>query len=363
MGIDVLPPDVNESSHDFVVTEGRIRFGLDAVKNVGAAAVDAVIEARETGGPFTSIWDFCERVDCRAVNKKAIESLVRCGAFDTLHPGRRRGVLEILPQAQGAGQKTQQDALLGQGSIFDFDEPSPGGGGGSAFAAPTHPPVPQLDDDPKERNAMEKETLGLFLSSHPLKEVRPALRAKVDCTLAELADKKDGDWVTVGGMIAESKKIRTKKGDMMMFATLDDLEAQIEVIVFNSALEANGPKLDVDKMVILRARVDHKDQGETKLVVQDVEAFEPTPEEVEKAREAAANAPPPVARRITIPIRTSVSVTFLDDLKERVAHHPGDYELELLVGERRLVLGDEFRVSPRFKTDIADLLEVAELVG
>src|SRR3954466_12657492 len=141
MGIDVLPPDVNESGHDFVVTEGRIRFGLDAVKNVGAAAVDAVLEARSEGGHFTSLWDFCERVDCRAVNKKAIESLVRCGAFDLLHSSRT-GMLEILPQAQGAGQKTQQDALLGQGSIFDFDEPASGGGAGSAFAAPTHPAVP-----------------------------------------------------------------------------------------------------------------------------------------------------------------------------------------------------------------------------
>src|SRR5205814_7167365 len=131
MGIEVLPPDVNQSGHDFVVVDGNIRFGLDAVKNVGAAAVDAIIEARESGGPFTSIWDFCERVDCRAVNKKAIESLVRCGAFDLLHSSRS-GMLEILPQAQGAGQKAQQDALLGQGSIFDFDEPSdgPGGGGG-----------------------------------------------------------------------------------------------------------------------------------------------------------------------------------------------------------------------------------------
>jgi DNA polymerase III subunit alpha len=361
MGIDVLPPDVNESNHDFVVTEGRIRFGLDAVKNVGAAAVDAVIEARGESGPFTSIWDFCERVDCRAVNKKAIESLVRCGALDSTGASRR-GMLEILPQAQGAGQKTQQDALLGQGSIFDFDEPA-GGGGGGAFAAPTHPPVPLREDDPKERNAMEKETLGLFLSSHPLKEVRPALRARVDCTLAELAEKKDGAWVTVGGMISECKKIRTKKGDMMMFATLDDLEAQVEVIVFNSALEANGSKLDVDKIVILRARVDHKDQGETKLVAQEVEAFEPTPEEVEKAREHAANAPPPVARRITLELASSVSVAFLNDLKERVAHHPGDHELELLVGERRLVLGDAFRVSPRFKTDIEDLLDAAQLVG
>src|SRR3954467_10891401 len=134
MGIEVLPPDVNESGHDFVVSDGRIRFGLDAVKNVGSAAVDAMLEARAEAGPFTSIWDFCERVDCRAVNKKAIESLVRCGAFDTLHKSRG-GMLEILPQAQGAGQKTQQDALLGQGSIFDFDEPAggTGGGGGSAF--------------------------------------------------------------------------------------------------------------------------------------------------------------------------------------------------------------------------------------
>jgi DNA polymerase-3 subunit alpha len=365
MGIEVLPPDVNESGHDFVVNEGRIRFGLDAVKNVGAAAVDAMLEARAEGGPFTSIWDFCERVDCRAVNKKAIESLVRCGAFDTLHRSRA-GMLEILPQAQGAGQKTQQDALLGQGSIFDFDEPAggAGSGGGSAFSAPTHPPVPMHEDDPKERNAMEKETLGLFLSSHPLKEVRPALRAKTDCTLAELGDKKDGDWVTVGGMIAESKKIRTKKGDMMMFATLDDLEAQVEVIVFNSALEANGAKLDVDKMVILRARVDHKDQGETKLVVQDVEAFEPTPEEVEEAREAAANAPPPPTRRVTLEVESSVPASFLDELKELVSHHRGDYELELRVGERRLLLGDDYRVSPsHFRADLGALSGSAQLVG
>src|SRR4051812_37087381 len=363
MGIDVLPPDVNHSDHDFVVVDGKIRFGLDAVKNVGAAAVDKVIEAREEGGPFESIWDFCERVDCRTVNKKAIESLVKCGALDSTH-ATRAGMLEILPSAQGAGQKTQQDALLGQGSIFDFDEPSSGPVGGGAFSAPAHPPVPALPDDPKERNAMEKETLGLFLSSHPLREARPALRARVDCTLAVLAEKKDGDWVTVGGMIAEAKRIRTKKGDMMMFATLDDLEAQIETIVFNSALESAGSKLDVDKMVILRARVDHKDQGETKLVVQEVEAFEPTPEEIEEAREAAANAPPPVLRRLTLEVEGSVPASFLEELKELVSHHRGDYELELRVGERRLLLGDDYRVSPsHFRADLGVLSGAAQLVG
>src|SRR4051794_9225930 len=365
MGIDVLPPDVNHSGHDFVVSDGRIRFGLDAVKNVGAAAVDKVIEAREEGGPFKSIWDFCERVDCRTVNKKAIESLVKCGALDSTGD-TRAGMLEILPSAQAAGQKTQQDALLGQGSIFDFgdDSSASGGGADNPFAAPQHPPVPRIEDDPKERNAMEKETLGLFLSSHPLKEARPALRAKVDCSLAELGEKKDGDWVTVGGMIAECKRIRTKKGDPMMFATLDDLEGQCEILVFNSAYASNESKLDVDKLVIVRGRVDHKEQGETKLVVQDVEAFEPSVEEIEEAREIAANAPPPPLRRLTLSVPGTVPASFLEDLRELVSHHPGDHELELRVGPRRLLLGEDYRVSPsHFRADLASLPGAPELVG
>ncbi len=121
MGIEVLPPDVNMSGHDFKVVEGNIRFGLDAVKNVGNQAVAAIVRAREEGGPFTTIWDFCRRVDCRAVNKKAIESLVKCGAMDSL-PGTRTGLMEVLPQAQAAGQKTQHDAQMGQSSFFDFGD-------------------------------------------------------------------------------------------------------------------------------------------------------------------------------------------------------------------------------------------------
>src|SRR5205807_10126246 len=133
---------------------------------------------------------------------------------------------------------------------------------------------------------------GLAASSHPLKEVRAALRQKVDCSSAELGGKRDGEWVTVGGMIAECKRIRTKKGGPMMFATLDDLEGQVEILVFNSAYASNAEKLDTDAVVVVRGRVDHKDQGETKLVVQDVELFEPTPEELEAARAAPAVEPP-----------------------------------------------------------------------
>jgi DNA polymerase-3 subunit alpha len=190
---------------------------------------------------------------------------------------------------------------------------------------------------------MEKETLGLFLSSHPLKEVRPALRARVDCSLAELKGKKDGEQVTVGGVIAECKRIRTRKGDPMMFATLDDLEGQVEMLVFNSAYAENEDKVAVDAVVLVRGRVDHKEQGEIKLIAQEVERFEASAEEVARAVEESAAEP--VVRRLTLRVAADVPPSFLDDLKTVVQHHPGDHELLVLVGERSLRLGDSYRVA------------------
>jgi DNA polymerase III subunit alpha len=352
MGIEVLPPDVNESGHDFKVVGGNIRFGLDAVKNVGHAAVEAILSARAEGGPFTSVWDFCRRVDCHAVNKKAVESLVKCGALDSLGP-TRTGIVEVMPRAQASGAQAQADAQLGQGSFFDLDPGSPDAG----LAAHQDLPVPSLPDERKQLNEWEKETLGLFLSSHPLKEVRPALRARVDCSLAELPERKDGEWVTVGGMIAECKRIRTRKGDPMMFATLDDLEGQVEMLVFNSAYAANEDKVDVDKIVIVRGRVDHKEAGEVKLIAHDVEPFEPSEEEVAKAAELADVEP--VAKRLVLHVSPGVEEGFLEDLKDVVGHHPGEHELILTVGERRLVLGDQWRVSG----DSACQAELSQLHG
>src|SRR5438309_8391997 len=123
MGIEILPPDVNTSDHEFTVVDGNIRFGLDAVKGVGHQAVEAIKRAREQGGAFITLWDFCERVDNRTVNKKAIEALIKCGAFGSTGASRK-GMLSVLEQAQASGQKIQQDALIGQASIFDLDADS-----------------------------------------------------------------------------------------------------------------------------------------------------------------------------------------------------------------------------------------------
>jgi DNA polymerase-3 subunit alpha len=350
LGIQILPPDVNESDHTFVVVGGNIRFGLDAVKGVGYQAVEAIKRAREESGPFSSLWDFCARVDCRAVNRKAIEALVKCGAFGSTGASRR-GMLAVLEAAQAAGQKVQQDAQIGQGSIFDLGDTGAGanGGGALAFAAPAHPPIPGEEFDRTELLAIEKESLGLFISAHPLKAVRPALRARVDCSLADLPARRDGEWVNVGGIITQAKRVRTKKGDPMMFATLDDLDGAVEILVFGAALAGAEGALAVDRIVLVRGRVDHKDAAKTCVVVQEAEAFEPSEEEL-AAAEAKAAAPAPAT-----PLRLRVDAallpaTVIAELKHVLENFPGDSEVVLEMqttgGARRLRLGPEYRVTP-----------------
>jgi DNA polymerase-3 subunit alpha len=342
MGIEVLPPDVNESGHDFVVTGGNIRFGLDAVKNVGSAAVEAIMAARVEGGPLTSIWDFCRRVDGRAVNKKAIEALVKCGAFDSTG-ATRTGMLSVLEQAQGAGSKFQQDAQLGQSSIFDLEEPAPGGVRGGGLGGAPDLPVPGLPDARGQLNSWEKESLGLFLSSHPLKEVRAALRREAECQLSDLKERKDGDWVKVGGMITECKKIRTRKGDPMAFATLDDLTGQVEMLVFNTAYAKSAEQIEVDKVVMVRGRVDHKEDG-VKLIAQEITPFTPTPEEVAEAQAEAEL--PPRAKQVTLDVEPDVPAVLLDELKDVCRGNPGDHDVVVVVGQTTVKLGQEFRIRP-----------------
>jgi DNA polymerase-3 subunit alpha len=351
MGIEILPPDVNESDHEFMVLEGKIRFGLDAVKGVGFAAVEAIKRARDEAGPFASIWDFCERVDNRTVNKKAIEALIKCGAFGSTG-ATRKGMLAVLEQAQAAGQKSQQDAQIGQGSIFDLSLDGAAGasnGAAAAFAAPSHPPIPSEEFEQAELLAVEKESIGLFVSAHPLKAVREALRLRVDCALAQLADRRDGEWVTVGGIITQCKKIRTKRGDPMMFATLDDLEGSVELLIFGRALAAHEEALALDSVVLVRGKVDHKDAATTCVILQEASRFEPTEAEVERAREQARTipvGPPPVRLRLDA---TALPASVIDDLKQLISLHPGEsdvvLDLQTSRGLRKLKLGPEFRVA------------------
>jgi DNA polymerase-3 subunit alpha len=374
MGIEILPPDVNLSDHEFTVVDGNIRFGLDAVKGVGYQAVEAIKRAREEGGELSSLWDFCERVDNRTVNKKAIEALIKCGALGSTGASRK-GMLSVLEQAQASGQKAQQDALIGQGSIFDLEEPGASAAPsapapGAGLARPVHSPISPEEFDQAELLAVEKEAIGLFISAHPLKPLREALRARVDCSLAALADRRDKDWVTVGGIIVEAKRIRTRNGDHMMFATLDDLAGSVEMLVFGKALAEYESALAVDEVVLVKGRVDHKEAGKTCLVVQSAQSFSPTQEEIEKARakaDAATERRGNVATALAEPVHLRVdaralAATAIEDLKQAIEDFPGAAEVLLDVdtssGTRRLRLGEAYRVqhTPTLRAELEHAL-------
>ena len=268
MGIEVLPPDVNFSQYDFAVVEGRIRFGLNAVKNVGDAAARAIFAARGEGGPFASLWEFTERVDPQVVNKRALESLVKCGALDSTGASRR--------------------GMLGGARAGALARPARAG------RAPARPGVAlrprEADEEPRrtrrsgreefEKNdllRLEKETLGLYVSEHPLEGIRDQLRRKTDATLAELERRRDGEVVTVAGIVSAIKQLTTKKGDPMVFMRLDDVLGSAEVVVFNSVYAAARELLAIDAVLVVKARVDHK-EGESKLIALEVSSFEATPE-------------------------------------------------------------------------------------
>ena len=219
----------------------------------------------------------------------------------------------------------------------------------NAFAAPTHPPIPAEEFDQNELLAAEKESIGLFISAHPLKSVREAMRMKVDCSLADLSDRKDGDWVTVGGIITQCKRLRTKRGDHMMFATLDDLEGTVEILIFGRVLAASEEAFQMDSVITLRGRVDHKDASKTTVVVQDAELFAPSEEEIEKAKEEAAKVPvgpPPVRLRLDA---MALKASVIDDLKAAFESFPGEsavvLEMHTSNGPRVLRLGPTYRVA------------------
>jgi DNA polymerase-3 subunit alpha len=348
MGIDVLPPDVTSSEVDFAVVDGKIRFGLNAVKNVGETACRLIVAAREEGGPFASIWDFTERVDPQVVNKRALESLVKCGALDSTG-ATRMGMLSVLEQALAHGQKLAADRLIGQASFFDA--PS---GDDDALAQRHHPPLPTTEFDKQELLRLEKETLGLYVSEHPLHGVREQLRRKTDATLAELERRRDGELVTVGGIVSEVKQTTTRRGEPMVFMTLDDPTGSIEVVVFNSCYAQARDLCVADRVLVVKGRVDHKQAGETKLIALEVTGFEAVPERREvrfalDAREAPASV--------------------IRELARLVREFPGESPVFVFVetsqGPKTLALGPDYRVTPDpdFLAEAKTLLGPSAIVG
>jgi DNA polymerase-3 subunit alpha len=255
MGLRVQPPDVNVSQVRFSVAGDTIRFGLAAIKNVGEAAMESILKTRAADGAFTTLEDFCARVDLRLVNRRVIESLIKAGAFDALGLPRAH-LLAQCDLALEAGQRQQRDRAEGQASFFDLlPAPAPA----PRTAEPATPIVPEWDDD--QRLAYEKEVLGFYVSGHPLARFEGVTESLGVTSSAELANRGHGARVTLFGHVAALKETATRSGNRMAFLTLEDMAGTVEVTVFPEPYKVAAPFLRSRDPVVVRGRVDDGDKG------------------------------------------------------------------------------------------------------
>jgi DNA polymerase-3 subunit alpha len=257
--IPVLPPDINASFKEFTVDGDRIRFGLMAVKNVGEGAIDAILEMRSSR-PFTSLFDFCERVDLRKVNKRVIESLIKCGAFDVTG-GRRSQMMAALEVALDYGQRAQRERCDPQISLFGRAEcPEP-------INVPALPEIEEWNE--RQKLAFEKESLGFFLSGHPLTRFEEILNHYTTSDAIRIKEAPDGATVRIGGLVRGLKTIKTRKGDLMGFATIEDRHGAVEVTVFSRAFAVAGDLLTEDRGVLVQGPV-QRDEQSVKLIAETI---------------------------------------------------------------------------------------------
>ncbi|EKD38918.1 MAG: hypothetical protein ACD_75C00562G0001, partial [uncultured bacterium] len=262
--IEVLPPDINESIKDFSVINDRIRFGLAAVKNVGESALDSVIEEREKNGRYTSIGDFCNRIDSRRVNSRVIESLIKSGSFDSL--GHKRAqYFAVLDKAMEQAKATQRDVQSGQMSLFSV---APQTQSQPEIAAIPMPDIPEWDD--RKKLAFEKETVGFYITGHPLDAALQEINTIIDSTIQNLGELSDEQPVRIGGLIRTCKKHKSKRGDPMAFLTLEDIYESVEVVVFPDAYASCEEILSSTDPVIVQGTV-KKDERGPKIIADSID--------------------------------------------------------------------------------------------
>jgi len=273
MGIKVEQPDINRSEVDFTPISGKILFGLSAVRNLGQGAIECILEARKSGGAFKSLADLCDRVDLRAVNRRALEALVYSGAFDSIQPNRKQ-LIELLESTISWAQNRAKDRESGQTTIFDILGTTSENSQNNNAALESAPKVPDIADfSLQEKLRLEKELLGFYVSDHPLKSANKIAKVLCPISLNELAEQNKRTTISAIVMIAEVKPILTKKGDRMAIVQMEDLSGQAEGVVFPKNYESISSLIQADARLIVWGKVDRRDE-QTQLIIEDAEPIE-----------------------------------------------------------------------------------------
>jgi DNA polymerase III subunit alpha len=335
-GIEVVVPDINLSELDFSVREGRIVFGMSAVRNVGEGVVERILEARREGGPFGDFIDFVNRVDLSVLNRRTIESLIKAGTFDSLGV-TRKGLMLSFEQILDATVTRRRNEEMGQYSLF---------GGESAPEEASHLEIPNAEWDKKVRLGFEKEMLGLFISDHPLLGVEHLLNRMVTSTIPDLWDLSDSSTVTIGGLVGSINRRFTRKGEPMVFFELEDLEGSVEVVAFPKVVSAAGPSIREDAVIVVTGHLDHRGD-DIKVIAREVSEPELRSDQSVRLRVPALQVSPDLVTR----------------LQQVLANHPGSAPVYLEMtsdgGPKVWKLSDQYRVEPRS----ALYAELRELLG
>ena len=267
MGIKILPPDVNESFANFTIVGDSIRFGLVAVKNVGQGAIDSIITVRLKEGRFKSIYDFTEKIDSRLVNRKVIESLIRCGAMDSLGLFRSQ-MSAMIDKALEVAGGIQKDRSQGQLSFFDKFEDE------ENFKKTYHD-IPNIPEWPENQLlAYEKEMLGLYITKHPLARFEKLLKTYSTCSTTALEDRSDGDEVLIGGIVSKVKFTVTRRtNEKMAIMSLEDLDGTVEVLVFPITFQKVGSLIKPDAMIFVKGRINLREE-EPKIIANEIATLE-----------------------------------------------------------------------------------------
>ena len=338
MGINILPPDINESYKNFTVVGNQIRFGLAAVKNVGDAALDFILMEREEQGRFQSLADFCKRADSRKVNRRVVESLIKCGAFDVsgVHRSQMLTVLDELLERSQATQRKKGEAQLSMwtSSLKEREEN-----------------YPEIDEFPENQLiAFEKETIGFYISRHPLSRYQEEIKKVTDQDTSTLSGLKNGEEVKLCGLVSGLKEITTKKGDRMAFLSLEDMKGFVEVILFPEVFKAALPCLRGGDPILVRGTLDLLEEH---VKIKGIE-IQSLPE---------GSVPTHQALHLKIPI-SSLTKPQLEELKEMMASSKGSYKVLLHLmdgkdGETIIAVSDQYTVdpSPSFQNQIKNLFK------
>ncbi|MGI6208687.1 MAG: DNA polymerase III subunit alpha, partial [Anaerolineae bacterium] len=352
LGIEVLPPCVNHSAVEFTIEGDSIRFGMGAIKNVGEAAIELILQARQEGGPFTSLDDFASRVDLRQVNKRVLECLIRAGALDCF--GSRVGLLNSLDTIMAVSSQTHQAREAGQLTMFDM---------GCGVQAPKVAiDAGQENGDGaslKQKLSWERELLGVYVSEHPLHKWSRTLAGMVTAFSTELTEELAGQVVTVAGVVQDIRRLSTKRGDTMAFVKLEDLQGTLEVVVFPRTLRETEPLWEEGKIVLVRGKVDSKGEG-AKLLC------ESATDQINHVEVAQPPEPPAPPMRLVVEFQRSGDLErdrqCLRKVVQAAAGYAGQDELSLLVREgARTVRIDFPNARTRATEDTAG--ELGRLIG